>query len=332
MRPTVTRWLAVMLVAAWSMPTEAYLKLSAGAGDRLRIVRWASVPVRYFVLNRDVPGVSANEFGAAVARAFETWASVSTSSIAFEQVGFTQAPPFDEDGITTVGFLERADMDNIIATTSLLIEVSTGILVEADIAFNTRVPWSVIEIGERGRFDVEAVAVHEIGHLLGLGHSAIGETELRTDGSRRAVATATTMFPIAFSAGDITGRTLRPDDVAGVSDLYAANDFRLKTGSVQGRVTRAGESVFGAHVVAFNLETGVLIGNFTLDDRGTFTIAGLEPGLYVLRVEPLDDVNLESFFTGRATVDVDFQVAFATRTVVVGASGTAQADIEVVGK
>ena len=77
-------------------------------------------------------------------------------------------------------------------------------------------------------------------------------------GSRRLLAAGAVMFPIAFSAGDISGRTLRPDDVAGVSDIYPNATFRETTGSLQGKVTKNGQGVFGAHVIAFNLATGDL--------------------------------------------------------------------------
>ena len=54
--------------------------------------------------------------------------------------------------------------------------------------------------------------------------------------------------------------------------------------------------MLGAHVVAFNPASGKLVGGFTLSDDGSFVIAGLEPGPQVLRVEPLDDGDMSSFF------------------------------------
>ncbi len=52
--------------------------------------------------------------------------------------------------------------------------------------------------GERpALFDLQSIALHEIGHLHGLAHSAMGETELRA-GGRRVIAAEAVMFPIAF--------------------------------------------------------------------------------------------------------------------------------------
>jgi hypothetical protein len=131
------------------------------------------------------------------------------------------------------------------------------------------------------------------------------------------------MFPIAFSAGSITGRTLRADDVAGLSDVYDGPNFLTETGSISGRVTKNGQGVFGAHVVAFNPATGKLIGNFTLNESGGFAIAGLDPGPHVIRVEPLDDADLNSFFSDERVIDVQFKVTFLDKLAVVPRGGNA---------
>ena len=332
MRRFLTGLLAVTLVATWSVPAGAYLKLGVVDGDRPRVARWGQLPVRYFIADRDVPGVTASVFSAAMGRAFDTWERVTSASITFEHVGFTSAPPFNEDGMTTLGFHDRDEMDRVIATTSFLIEVRTANIIEADILFNADVAWSVADSGQLGRFDVESVAVHEIGHLLGLGHSALGETELLSNGRRRLLAAETVMFPLAFDSGSVIGRALMPDDIAGVSDLYPAGDFRRRTGSVEGRVLKNGVGVKGAHVVAYDLQTGTLVGNFSLNAEGRFVIGGLEPGPHVLRVEPVDDGDLESFFGDVDSIEIDFGAAFASDLVIVPEGGTAIADLQVVDK
>jgi hypothetical protein len=141
------------------------------------------------------------------------------------------------------------------------------------------------------------------------------------------------MFPIAFSPGSISDRTLRADDIAGLSDIYPTTAFSRETGTVSGKVTKNGAGVLGAHVVAFNPRTGKLIGGFSLNEDGSFVIAGLEPGPHLLRVEPLDDGDIESFFDLTLDIDVDFRVGFHDRLVVVPkGGGTSNIEIEVLPK
>ena len=49
------------------------------------------------------------------------------------------------------------------------------------------------------------------------------------------------MFPLAFGPGNVLHRALRPDDIAGVSDLYPEGGFEDDTGSISGRVTKNGQ-------------------------------------------------------------------------------------------
>ena len=114
---------------------------------------------------------------------------------------------------------------------------------------------------------------------------------------------------------------LGADDMAGISDLYPSPDFNRITGSVSGRVTKGGRGVFGAHVVAFDPSSGEQVGNFTLNASGQFSIAGLKPGPHVIRVEPLDDADIESFFDAREPVDMNFSVKYSERLVVVPRGG-----------
>jgi Matrixin/Carboxypeptidase regulatory-like domain len=316
------------IVATPASDAHAYLKLGAQSGSSTLTLKWAATTARYFISDVGVPGVSPDQFRDAVGRAFDTWQQVPTSSMTFQFGGFTVAQPLEDDNASTLGFLPRPDLDRVLASTSFLVDTRTGEILESDIFFNSAFQWSIAEAGEPGRFDLQSIATHEIGHFQGLGHSAIGETEIRSDGSRRLIAAGAVMFPIAFGSGSIQGRSLLPDDVAGVSDIYPDGAFRQETGSIQGRVTRNGAGVFGAHVVAFNPASGTLVGNFTLDSAGGFVIAGLAPGVYVVRVEPLDDADLDSFFENTEAVDVGFKPTASSRLVAVPRGG-ASADIEI---
>jgi hypothetical protein len=330
------RRLAVLILtaalAAAPVPAGAYLKLGARAGGRTVTLKWPRMPIRYFVTDRGVSGVTSLEFQQTVTRAFATWAAVSSTQVSSEFIGFTAASPVQGDGATVLGFQNRPDMERTLGATSFLIDTTTGDIVESDIYFNSAFAWSVAPQGQTNVFDLESIALHEIGHLHGLAHSALGETEVRP-GGRRVLAAESVMFPVAFSPGDISDRRLRADDIAGISDIYPAAGSTRRTGSISGKVTKSGRGVLGAHVVAFDQRTGKLIGGFSLSDDGTFVIAGLDPGPPVLRVEPLDDGDIESFFSLDLNVDINFRAKFHDKLVAVPRAGGANnVEIKVVPK
>lgn len=314
-------------VALSSEPAAAYLKLGTRVGTGTMNLRWEEFPIRYFVTDAAATGVSATQLRDVANRAFSTWTVVDTASVSVEFAGMTAARPNDDDGMTVIGFVNRPDQDRTLGATSFLVDTLSGEIVEAEIYLNSFFSWSVAPGGEANRFDVESIVLHEIGHLFGLGHSAIGETELRS-GGRRVLAAEAVMFPVAFSAGSIVGRTLRADDIAGISDIYPSSTYRRERGSISGRVTKSARGVLGAHVVAFNLRTGKVVGGFSLNAEGRFVIAGLEPGPHALRVEPLDDGDVESFFDLTLDIDANFRVKFHDRIVVVPRGGGTN-DVEI---
>ncbi len=312
----------MLCALALGMPfaAHAYQEYGVSNGRTTILLKWNQLPVHYYIENRSIAGVSAAQLQTAVAAAFATWQGVSTATLSSQFAGYTSAIPTDDDGLSTIGFLDGPEEPDVLGATDWLIDDQTGAIVESDIFFNTDVPWSVSASGQANQFDLQSIALHEIGHFWGLGHSALGETT-QVSGGRKVTAIGAIMFPIALSPGNIKGRNLQPDDIAGISHLYSTSVFKAETGSVTGRVTKNGQPVFGAHVVAFSPSGGTMIGNFT-DDNGNFTIAGLAPGPVVLRVEPIDDADLDSFFDDPSLVDVNFKITYNSSMIVVPTGGS----------
>ena len=310
--------LLAVLAGLFTAQADAYSHFGTGVGATR--VHWDPPLARWFLTNRGVPGVTVGDMQTALQRAFATWQDVPSANIEFSFAGLTSVEPFEDDNLSVIGFQNHPELDRVLGATSFVFDDTTGEIVEADIFFNSAFDWSTASGGDANRFDVESIALHEIGHFLGLGHSAIGETELRPEGGRRVLGSGAVMFPIAIGRGSIADRVLQPDDIAGVSDLYPAAGFEDSTGGVRGRVRKGGAPVLGAHVIAFNVRTRALVGGFALGTDGEFQILGLEPGPYVLRVEPLDDADIDSFFDLQG-IDIDFRVTYYSRLAVAPSGG-----------
>jgi Matrixin/Carboxypeptidase regulatory-like domain len=320
MRKLLAATLAALLTIGSTSPL-AYLKLGASLNGRVIDATWQRQPIGYFISDNPGNGLTPADLMGAAARATATWSQVESANVRFSFQGTTSAQAEGIDGRTVLGFINRPDLDRVLGATSFMIDARTGEIAEADIFFNSRFLFSATANGQADRIDLESVVLHELGHLLGLGHSAIGETERISNGGRRVIGSGAVMFPIALTSGAIADRVLQPDDIAGISDLYPAGTAN-DTGGIVGRVTKNGQGVIGAHVVAFSPESGIVVGNFTLNSNGDFVIAQLPPGPYILRVEPLDDADPDSFFP--AAIDIDFRVAYAPRMVVAPRGGSSR--------
>jgi hypothetical protein len=139
------------------------------------------------------------------------------------------------------------------------------------------------------------------------------------------------MFPIAYPTGNIEDRTLEADDRAAITDVYGTAEADRQLGSISGRVTLGGQGIFGAHVTAMHTATGEMVGGFSLTDGGNFVIGGLPAGLYIVRVEPLDDADIESFFDDDGSVNINFSPVYHSKLVAVPRGGSGPA-IEIVVK
>jgi hypothetical protein len=120
-----------------------------------------------------------------------------------------------------------------LAITSVFNSKSSGQILDADIEVNATFAWADLEEmpAEGNKQDLQNALTHEMGHLIGLDHTCFPETAdgdppLDQNGkpipfcdSAPPEVQATTMFASAIP-GDVAKRTLAPDDVQAVCDIY----------------------------------------------------------------------------------------------------------------
>ncbi|MFA6033386.1 MAG: matrixin family metalloprotease [Myxococcota bacterium] len=215
----VVSLLAIGLVSAQA---NAYQTLKESTGTTGETYWYtADLPVRYFIYEAGTPDVSGDGEFTSIQNAFNTWTKPACTGLRFVYGGKTADRVAWGDGINTLEWVEVADEwpaeagSKAIAIT-LPELMANGRFYEADISFNG-VDYSWSTSGSWGKMDVETIAVHEIGHFLGL-------ADLYDDTS----CYSTRVIMCGYNNGE-TKRALKTDDSNGVCYLYPKGRAQLCT-------------------------------------------------------------------------------------------------------
>ncbi len=231
----------------------------------------------------------------AIRASFAQWQAVSGTKLKFEE----GAPV---SGVTDVNVTDGQNMvvwlpgnRTINGGTTFFPSGSAGITVlsgsdtdeiiaEADIVLNSSRSWFTdFDLTKtEGQF-VETVALHEIGHFIGLNHATLG---------------GSTMF--WFGPQGIGAQTgLSSDDITAVRTIYGTTSLA----SLKGTVTLNGSAVLGANVTLESANGLVLAGTVSKAD-GSYELDALPAGPAFLRVTALDPPDNQDTYLVRGT-DLD---------------------------
>ncbi len=267
------------------------------------VINAATRTVRYYIdQGAFSEGNRENELEA-IRSAFDQWEQVPGANLHFEEVGFIEGTPevnlFDN---TNMVFWEKnstlvnGGRDDIRGSLGLTFRAffPDFNLVEADMIFNgvERRWYTDYDANIVQSVYVEAIALHEVGHMIGLEHSTIG--------------TSTMMYQAQL--GINSQLNLSPDDIAFVQTHYPADGVLQGLGTLQGQVTRNGEGIHGSVVVLEDLEGNVIRGTLSRTNnqawnKGFYELTALQPGDYQVRVTPLAPDNANQFLIKGRVID-----------------------------
>lgn len=337
-------WAALAAVVAAGLPADAFVGVPDGAG---RFLHWALNPpdgrvpaslvnptTKAILYRLDAAGWSATNTVAelnALRTAFDQWQAVSGTVLKFQEgplVSGTQDIN-TEDNLntffwTTKTFVNggRDNLTGVLALTYVASFSDGNVIVEADTVFNGgQYRWATDPSDTGGQqASVEATALHEIGHFLGLVHSPVGGATM-------------------LAVGDLGVNSqigLSQDEMHAARFLYGTSATLAGVGRVSGKVTLGGQPVLGAGVYLESSSGELLAGTVSLGD-GTYQLPTIVPGTHTVRVAPLDPFATVNYLVRGADISGDYRTANANflaspdRLVSVTPGGSSRIDFSVGG-
>jgi len=141
-------------------------------------VKWPSGTNMGYSVNLNSTKVSGQL--AAITSAGSSWSALNPAGFRMTYQGPSTVVGYHLDGANTIGWQDQGSSSTLATTYTWS---SGGTIIENDIVFNDAQPWSI----SGADYDVETVALHEMGHVVGLGHSGTGIMQAYYGGIQRSI-------------------------------------------------------------------------------------------------------------------------------------------------
>jgi len=295
------------------------------SGQTVRKIHWPRKTIEIALSNSLLsPGSNIkpdSDVVGAVRRALARWSNLSNINFVITWSNATSISPADAgDGISLVTIAdtpenEAFNSETTTGRTRVFFDPETGSIAEADISINPRpraedgTQLQFSTDGTPGTYDLEATFTHEIGHFLGLDHSAVWSSTMQ---GRQA-------YNGTFGLPALTERTLSEDDRQKVRSLYGP---KTRLGRIEGRLADnrvAGtlSPLNGVNVWAENVANGRVIASDVTAEDGSYKLEGLVPGQYrVIVAAGTDAQKFRSFeLSNQVTVKPDAATPLSSNLV-----------------
>jgi hypothetical protein len=291
--------LAILAMLAFGAPIQPSSFEPSGSSELQ--IKWKTKTIQIALsTSLGLPSASItpeSDVAGAVRRALDSWSKAS--NITFEVVSSKAqsiSPANKGDGISLITVAPTAENlaifaeGNNAARTRVFYDPATGEISEADIVINPfpysteNEPLQFSTDATPGTYDLESTFAHEIGHLLGLSHSAVIASTMQASQGLNGT----------YGRAALTERTLSEADSAAVRSLYGGCE---KSGSVDGRIQNSVDGkllpVNAAHVWLEDLSSGRVMASSRTTTSGKFSIGCIPAGDYRVMAEYLDQQFLE---------------------------------------
>lgn len=245
-----------------AVPLFAATRMTYEINGAPTAIEWAptAFPLQYEI---DARLAAAHPNAAAlVDRAFAAWAALPATNVRFRSAGVVTAAASTPERVAVSLADDLLSGQGAAAVTAYTYDIKSGRMTDADIYIDTAL--------FAGGLNAQLAIQHEVGHVLGLDHSAV---------------LSSVMYP--YIGSDTTPVELDFDDRIAISTIYPKADTTLSGGTLTGRVVGDNGGIFAAQVVAVTPQ-GQPVATVLTDANGDFSISGIPAGRYRLYAEPLD--------------------------------------------